>query len=186
MAGSEQGGVLAGRADLFERATWVLTPTARTRAANLERLEGVVQALGAYPLRMKPDIHDHAVARISHVPHVVAAALAGATLQGKLSPVVLQVLAAGGFRSTTRIAASPPEVWRDICLTNRDAILAALGDVEASLTRFRQALEEESPTGLLEAFTAGKVARDTLIPPALPEAVPPVPAAPSDEDPPAP
>lgn len=165
MAGSEQGGVLAGKADLFERAIWVLTRTPRTRPENLERLEQLVRALGAKPVHLEPELHDHAVARISHLPHVAAAALAEAAGQGTVPAEVLQLLVAGGFRSTTRIAASPPEVWRDICLTNRDAILAALGDLEASLSRFRAALEAESPSGLLDAFTEGKTARDSLVPP---------------------
>jgi prephenate dehydrogenase len=165
MAGSEKGGVLAGRADLFEGAIYVLTRALRTRAESLDRLAELARRLGAVPVEMDPDLHDDAVARISHLPHVVAAALAEAAGAGELPAEVLRLLVAGGFKSTTRIAASPPEMWRDICLTNRDAILAALGDFEAALGAFRQALEQESSEGLVAAFERGKRERDHLAPP---------------------
>jgi prephenate dehydrogenase len=165
MAGSERGGVLAARADLFEGAIYVLTRAPRTRPESVERLEELARRLGATPVEMDPDLHDDAVARISHLPHVVAAALAEATGMGYLPIEVLRLLVAGGFKSTTRIAASPPEMWRDICLTNRDAILTGLNDFEEALARFREALEEGSADGLLDAFTRGKSVRDTLAPP---------------------
>jgi prephenate dehydrogenase len=165
MAGSEKGGVLAGRADLFQGAIYVLTRAARTRAQNVERLAETARRLGAIPVEMDADLHDDAVARISHLPHVVAAALAEAAGAGELPAEVLRLLVAGGFKSTTRIAASPPEMWRDICLTNRDAILTALGDFEAALAGFRRALEDESAEGLMKAFERGKAARDFLAPP---------------------
>lgn len=164
MAGSEKGGVLAGRADLFEGAVWVLTRAPNTRPENIERLRALVRALGATPVEMEPALHDDAVARISHLPHVVAAALAEAAEKGPVPDEVLRLLIAGGFKSTTRIAASPPEMWRDICLTNREAVLASLRDFEASLARFREALEQESPDDVLDAFTRGKSARDRLAP----------------------
>lgn len=165
MAGSEKGGVLAGRADLFEGAIWVLTRGPRTRLENVERMAALVRRLGATPVEMEPELHDDAVARISHLPHVVAAALAESAGQGALPAEVLRLLVAGGFRSTTRIAASPPEMWRDVCLTNREAILASLDDFEGALARFRAGLEAGSAEDLLEAFTRGKAARDFLAPP---------------------
>lgn len=167
MAGSERGGVLAAREDLFEGAIWVLSRTPRTRAENLERLAELARRVGATPVEMDPDRHDEAVARISHLPHVVAAGLAEAAGAGPVPTELLRLLAAGGFRSTTRIASSPPEMWRDICLTNPGAILASLGDFEAALGRFRQALEAGDGDALLECFARGKQARDSVIPPVL-------------------
>jgi prephenate dehydrogenase len=164
MAGSERGGVLAGRADLFEGAVWVLTRAPRTRPENVERLSRLVRALGATPVEMEPELHDDAVARISHLPHVVAAAMAEATEAGEVPADLLRLLVAGGFKSTTRIAASPPEMWRDICLTNREAVLASLRDFEGALARFREALEQEDGTAVLEAFARGKASRDRLVP----------------------
>lgn len=164
MAGSEQGGVLAGRADLFEGAIWVITASPRTRPENLERLTGLIRALGATPVEMDAPAHDAAVARISHLPHVAAAALAEAALADSADEAILRLLVAGGFKSTTRIAASPPEVWRDICLTNREAILAALADYEGTLAQFRSALEDADAVALQECFERGKRSRDGLVP----------------------
>lgn len=164
MAGSERGGVLAGRPDLFEGAVWVLTRAENARPQSVERLREMVRALGATPVEMEPALHDDAVARISHLPHVVAAALAEAAESGLVPAEVLRLLIAGGFKSTTRIAASPPEMWRDICLTNREAVLASLRDFEACVARFREALERESAGDVLDAFGRGKSARDRLAP----------------------
>jgi prephenate dehydrogenase len=165
MAGSEQAGVLAARADLFEGAIYVLTRGERTRPESVERLAELARRLGARPVEMDAALHDAAVARSSHLPHVVAAALAEAAGRGAPAEMV-RLLVAGGFKSTTRIAASSPEMWRDICLTNRPALLAALADFEAALGRFRAQLEAGSEEGLLEAFAQGKAARDFLAPPA--------------------
>lgn len=164
MAGSEQGGVLAGRGDLFEGAIWVVTPSPRTLADRLERLTTLIRLLGATPVQMEAEAHDAAVARISHLPHVAAAALAEAALANGADEEMLRLLVAGGFKSTTRIAASPPEVWRDICLTNREAILLALADFEGSLARFRTALQNDDAEGLEACFERGKGSRDLLVP----------------------
>ncbi len=168
MAGSEKGGVLAGRADLFEGAIWVITPHETADPSSVEQLTAMIEALGARPVRMDPDEHDIAVARISHLPHVAAAALAEVALDGGSSPELLRMLVAGGFRDTTRIASSPPEMWRDICLTNQQAILSALDDLEVALARFRAALVSADPVALQDAFQRGKTVRDTLLPPARP------------------
>lgn len=165
MAGSEKGGVLAAREYLFEGAVWVLTRAERSRPENIARLAALARALGSTPVEMEPSLHDDAVARISHLPHVVAAALAEAADQGAVPSEVLRMLVAGGFKSTTRIASSPPEMWRDICLTNRQAVLASLSDFEAALARFRAALEQENAAEVLDAFARGKEARDLLAPP---------------------
>jgi prephenate dehydrogenase len=166
MAGSEQGGVLAGRSDLFEGAIWVVTPSPRTLADRLDRLTTLIRLLGATPVRMEAEAHDAAVARISHLPHLAAAALAEAASAGGADEATLRLLVAGGFKSTTRIAASPPEVWRDICLTNREAILAALTDFEGSLGAFRATLEAEDAEELRRCFERGKGSRERLVPPA--------------------
>lgn len=168
MAGSERGGVLASRGDLFEGSVYVLTCIPRTQPESVARLAVMARALGATPVEMESALHDDAVARISHLPHVVAAALAEATGESVLSQDVLRLLVAGGFKSTTRIASSPPEMWRDICLTNRDAILSALDDFEGALAHFRRALEAVDGDELYEAFARGKQVRDALVPVTVP------------------
>ncbi len=165
MAGSEKGGVQAALGSLFEGAVWVLTRGPNTLPENMERLTAMVRAVGAQPVELDPHLHDDAVARVSHLPHILAAALAQAAGEGEVPAELLGLLVAGGFKSTTRIASSPPDVWRDICLTNRQAILTGLIDLEAAVTAFRAALVASDGNALLEAFQRGKSSRDTLVPP---------------------
>lgn len=165
MAGSEQGGVGASRADLFEGAVYVLC---RSGSGDAGPLPSLARAVGATPVEMDPVLHDEAVARISHLPHVVVAALAEAAVSGAVPAEVLRLLVAGGFKSTTRIAGSPPELWRDVCLTNRTALLAALDSFDGALARFRQALESGNASELEEAFARGGAARTVLVPPGGP------------------
>lgn len=178
MAGLEKTGVEAARSDLFVGATYLLTPTPDTPVEDVARLERWVAALGAIPMRMEPEAHDLAVAAISHLPHVVAAALAAAAVESASpdggapgsadsgpSREILRRLVAGGFISTTRIAASSPEMWRDICLTNRQALLQALRQFETELALFAAALEDRDAAGLLTAFERARRARTELVPP---------------------
>jgi prephenate dehydrogenase len=160
MAGSEKGGVEAARADLFEGATWVLCPG---ELDPLARLASWVLALGARPICMEAEAHDRVVAAISHLPHVAAAALVNAVVAGGEERDVLRTFIAGGFTSTSRIASSPPELWRDICLTNRESVLATLGHFRAALARFEEALRREDAAGLLAAFADAREAREELI-----------------------
>lgn len=157
MAGSERTGIEVARADLFEGATYVITRPPETPPEAAARVAALARDVGAVPLEMEADRHDEAVARISHLPHVAAAALATAAARGDRK--FLARLAAGGFRDTTRIAASSPEMWRDICLTNRDPLLAALADLETDLAAFRRAVEEGDPAALEALFAAGRRAR---------------------------
>lgn len=164
MAGSEQAGIRSARIDLFRGATWVFTlPPGQPRAA-LDRLAHLAEALGAHPVEMDAAAHDRAVARISHLPHVAAAALAAAALAGGEQAAVLRQLAAGGFRDTTRVAASQPEMWRDVCLSNAAPILEALRDCEGQLARFRDAIERRDERALLALFTDGARARARVLP----------------------
>jgi prephenate dehydrogenase len=116
MAGSEQSGFVAARADLFEGAAVILTPTAQTKPEAQERAEKFWRALGGRLFVLSPADHDMAVADISHVPHLLAALLV-ANANPKSLP-----LAAGGFRDTTRIASGSAELWTEILWANRDAL----------------------------------------------------------------
>src|SRR5262249_27554269 len=163
----EKTGVEAARADLLVNACYLLTPDSRTPEAPVERLERWIRGLGARPVRLEPEAHDRGVAGVSHLPAVVAAARAGAAGAargaGGFGRDTLRLLIAGGFRSTTRIAASSPEMWRDICLTNRDAVLAALREFEVELALFAGALEAADANALLEAFDRARRAREDLV-----------------------
>jgi prephenate dehydrogenase len=131
MAGSEKSGYAVARADLFAGATVVVTPIEATDPALVKGVGELWAALGARVVVLDPATHDRAVAAISHLPHVAAWALVDAV--GRFEPDALAI-AARGFKDTTRIAASDPDVWREILTANRAA-------VRASLTAYRAALD---------------------------------------------
>ena len=139
MAGSERAGVEAARADLFDGANWILTPTAQTEAKATRILAGALEQIGASVIEMGAARHDEVLAVTSHLPHMTAAALMH-VFAGTKDENAAQ-LVAGGWRDSTRIAAGSSEMWRDIALANRAALLKALDEMELSLGQFRAALE---------------------------------------------
>jgi len=138
MAGSEEAGVAAARADLFEGCSYFLTPDAQTDPQALETLLELVRGLGAEPLVIDAQAHDEFLAATSHLPHVVAAALCAT-----LAPLGddLARFSGTGLRDTTRIALGPDEVWRDILLSNADNLCAVLEDFRVRLDEFESALK---------------------------------------------
>jgi prephenate dehydrogenase len=137
MAGSNLSGFAVSRADLFRGATVILTPTDRTAPDAVKRVTEFWEAVGGRVVTMDSATHDRAVAAVSHLPHLVADALVDAVF--RMDPQFFEV-AARGFKDTTRIAASSPEVWREIFEENREALAeavasfrAALGDLESVL-----------------------------------------------------
>jgi prephenate dehydrogenase len=132
MAGSERAGYAVARVDLFQGAIVVLTPTDATDSAAAKSIAELWAAVGARVVALDPETHDRAVAAISHLPHVAAWALVDAVV--RFEPDALRI-AARGFKDTTRIAASDPDVWREILVDNREA-------VQASLAAFRRALDD--------------------------------------------
>jgi prephenate dehydrogenase len=141
MAGSERSGPDAADAQLFQGATWVLTPTPSTSDAVLSRLSTFVRRLGARVLVLPPDQHDELVAIVSHLPQVVSSALADVAADAveETGDAVLAV-AGGGFRDSTRIAASDPALWGPILAGNRPAVVAAMDAYLARLHDLRDAL----------------------------------------------
>ncbi len=128
MAGSEQDGLLGAEVDLFAGATWVLTPTDWTDPDAHTAVRSLVAELGAEIIEVTPEHHDAMVAVVSHVPQLAATTLMDvAATTGEEHSTLLR-LAAGGFRDMTRIAAGHPGIWPDICIANRDAIVAGLDD----------------------------------------------------------
>ncbi len=142
MAGSEKKGVAHASADLFEGATCVITPIPETPPTTAERVENLWRSLGMRTLRMDPRDHDRAVAAVSHLPHAVSAVLATLPEQRYME------VAATGFRDMTRLAAGDPEMWRDILVTNREAVLEALDAMAGSLSRLRDLLDRSDAAGI--------------------------------------
>ncbi|WP_457629967.1 prephenate dehydrogenase/arogenate dehydrogenase family protein [Oceanithermus sp.] len=159
MAGSEQAGVENAHSGLLQNATWVLTPTSRTNQADLDRLRRLVEELGAYPLLLPPDLHDRLVARISHLPYLLAVAL-NLLVGEDPDRDTLIYLAAGGFRDLTRTASGSPVMSRDMVVTNKEALRLAAGDLKRELSRLLELLDD--PEELLEAAARAKRVRDSI------------------------
>lgn len=157
MAGSERQGIGAADPLLFENAAYVITPTATTAEAAVTQVEAMARAVGAHPIRLDPAVHDKAVAGVSHLPQIIASTLMLTvgrqnieTPEGSLSPIVL---AGGGLRDTTRIAASPARMWREILLANADEVLKQLDAFEAMLAQWREALATKNGDVLTDLFS---------------------------------
>lgn len=161
MAGSEKAGVRAARADLFEGRTYLLTPSEEADPELLGRFEEFVRALGAVPVTTNPPEHDRLVAFSSHLPHLWASALA-LGLARSADGQNLIPFAGSGLRDTTRIAASDPDLWRDIFLGNRQNVLWACEQVEGALGALREALQAEQGDQLLAALQEAKEFREAL------------------------
>jgi prephenate dehydrogenase len=147
LAGAETSGVRHARADLFDGATWYLTPTSSTSGILYERLHRLLHGIGARPTAIDPETHDTLLAAVSHLPHVLANVLvaqAARTLEFGPHPPhhPPQRLPTTGpsFRDATRVAGAPSAIWTDIYVSNRDAIAARIDDTIARLEDVRDAL----------------------------------------------
>lgn len=156
LAGSEKNGIDNARPDLFEKRLTILTPTGANRPESLDRVEAFWKALGSRTLRMPVDEHDRVLANTSHLPHAVAAAVAGITPAERL-PV-----SAGGFRDVTRIASGDPALWAAIFEANREPILAAVRDFCHRLGTFERFLQSGDGAGLVQWLSEAKKVRDAL------------------------
>jgi prephenate dehydrogenase len=159
MAGAEKTGPGAARPELFAGSVCVITPTARTSAIALNRVESLWRAVGGVPMRITPELHDDLVSRSSHLPHVVAAGLANYVLS-PMHPKEQALLCANGFRDTTRVASGSPAMWRDIVLANRRNLAKVLGVYIADLEELKHALEEADAKAVEEYFATAKRRRD--------------------------
>lgn len=172
MAGSEREGVANASPTLFVGAYYLLTPTETTDMAAFGRLHSLLGELGATVLAVEPEAHDRAVAAISHVPHIVSAALVNlAGADSKNDETTLRI-AAGGFRDMTRIAAGNSNMWADICMTNFSAILEELESFQRQVDRLANAIRLGDRNTLVAALEDARRLRSML--PALwqKEAVP--------------
>lgn len=159
IAGAEKSGVAAAHANLFDGKNVVLTPTDRTDSQALERVRTLWSAIGAHVRQMSADQHDRIFAAISHLPHLLAFALVN-DLASRDNAAQLFEFAASGFRDFTRIAGSSPEMWRDISLANRDALLDELSAYQNELAHLATLLQNSDGAGLQALFERGSRARN--------------------------
>lgn len=165
MAGSERSGPDAADGSLFQAATWVLTPTDATHDATLHTVSGFLRRLGARVLVLPPDRHDELVAVISHLPQLVSSVLADvAADQAEIAGDALLALAGGGFRDTTRIAASDPDLWLGILEGNRPAVLDALEAYRARLGELAGSLGQGDHDAVRALLSRASAARRRLVP----------------------
>lgn len=158
IAGAEKSGVLAAKTELFDGKKVVLTPLPENAAADVQIIADFWRGCGAHVIEMPVDLHDHIFAAVSHLPHVLAFALVE-EIARRPNAEQLFGFAAGGFRDFSRIAGSSPEMWRDICLANRSAMLQELDAYINRLAQIRGLIEAGDGTALAELFEHARNAR---------------------------
>ena len=159
IAGREHAGVASSQSALFEGKNVVLTPIAENATQSIERVRALWRACGARVVEMPAESHDAVFAAVSHLPHLLAFALVD-ELAARPNAKTLFSFAASGFRDFTRIAGSSPEMWRDIALNNRDALLHEINAYETQLTALRKALGSNNGEALEAMMARAKHARD--------------------------
>lgn len=162
LAGSEQRGPQSAMADLFKEATVVLTPVKKTDEKALTLVKSMWQDIGTKVLFLSPEVHDELVAFTSHLPHILATSLTNliAGLAEKEERVLS--LMGEGFRDTTRIAASPPSMWKEICLSNREGVLSAIKWFKKILSEIEETLSKGEGDKLLHKFEQARETRNKL------------------------
>jgi prephenate dehydrogenase len=156
LAGGENAGPEFATADLFERRVAIVTPTDRTPRPVVREACDFWASLGSRVVTMSPEEHDEAVAAISHLPHLLASAIARGTPKERIE------LAAAGWRDTTRIAAGDAELWTQILLANRRNVLKSIARFEKTVSRFKDALKNDDPAALKRLLAEAKRIRDAV------------------------
>jgi cyclohexadieny/prephenate dehydrogenase len=164
VAGTENSGPDSGFAELFINRWCILTPPDGTDPDAVERLRAFWAGLGARVEIMTPDHHDLVLAITSHLPHLIAYTIVGTAdeLEGVTQSEVLK-FSAGGFRDFTRIAASDPIMWRDVFLTNKEAVLEMLGTFNEDLSKLTRAIRRGDGEALFEHFTRTRAIRRGIV-----------------------
>ncbi|WP_421856662.1 prephenate/arogenate dehydrogenase family protein [Oricola sp.] len=164
IAGTEQSGPDAGFASLFEGRWAILTPPPGTDPAAVEKLSRFWKACGSKVETMDADHHDRVLAIVSHLPHIIAYNIVGTAddLESVSKSEVIKY-SASGFRDFTRLAASDPTMWRDVCLANREAILEMLGRFTEDLAALQKAIRWSDGDALFDLFTHTRSVRRSII-----------------------
>ena len=159
IAGREKSGVAAAVIDLYVDHKVIVTPLPETDKQAEQQVIKMWEAAGAEVESMAVEKHDHVLAATSHLPHILAYSLVDTLSHSEASDAIFHY-AAGGFRDFTRIASSDPVMWRDICLENRDAILASIETFQANLQILHQQIVDADGGGIMDTFSHAKAVRD--------------------------
>lgn len=162
MAGSERIGFANSKAGLLENAYYILAPAPQVPAAKIAEFQGLVTSMGAIPLQVESQKHDYVTAAVSHLPHIVAAALVHLVQDHDDAQGLMKSIAAGGFKDITRIASSSPVMWEQICMTNTENILVLLKRYITSLESICDALENHNGDAIYKMFEESGKYRSTF------------------------
>jgi prephenate dehydrogenase len=162
IAGKEKHGVAEASETLFRGAKCILTPTAKTGPQALEAVKALWSAAGANVVLMDADAHDHIFAAVSHLPHAAAFAMVNTVAEFSSGSDNYISFSGAGFRDFTRIAASSPEMWRDICLLNGTNIVEMIERYQVSLDRIKKAIKHKDGVKLEKLFRSASVLRRGL------------------------
>jgi cyclohexadieny/prephenate dehydrogenase len=164
VAGTEHSGPDSGFAELFINCWCILTPPDGTDTAAVDKLRAFWAAIGARVETMTPEHHDLVLAITSHLPHLIAYTIVGTADElGEVTSSEVMKFSAGGFRDFTRIAASDPTMWRDVFLTNKDAVLEMLGTFNEDLSKLTRAMRRGDGDALFEHFTRTRAIRRGIV-----------------------
>ncbi len=159
IAGSERSGIDTAAAEIFRKATCIITPTGNSDESALDKVTAIWETFGSTVKLIDPDEHDRIYAAVSHLPHLIAYEIVN-TVAGINSSYLS--FSGQGFKDTTRIASSPPEVWRDICLLNRDNLLEYVEIFRNNLDRVSQYLRANDSESLEKDFTEARTLREGI------------------------
>lgn len=162
MAGSEKTGYANSKRILIENAYYIITPTSKVSEEEVVRYRDFVASLKALPLVLDYRTHDYVTAGISHLPHIIASSLVNLVKDSDTEDGIMKMVAAGGFKDITRIASSSPEMWEQVCMTNRENISSILDDYITSLTRIKQQLDEAQSGAIYHLFETSRDYRNSL------------------------
>ena len=162
IAGTEKSGASAAFPELYDGSRCIITPSQHSDDVALNKLKAMWELTGAEVVVMDVEAHDKILAAISHLPHIVAYALVNTVDSIKDFDESIIKYSAGGFRDFTRIASSSPEMWRDICMMNKPALLEMMDDYMAELEGMKKMIEANDYEGLVENFHRSKRARDSI------------------------
>ncbi len=162
MAGSERTGLSNAADYLLENAYYFLTPCADVSSDRIKEMNDLVRLIHAIPITVSGNTHDYIVASVSHVPHIVASSLVNLVKDRDTDSQLMKLVAAGGFRDITRIASSSPEMWENICMTNRHPISDALSEYIRLLTEAKERIDAGDGKAINQMFRSSRDYRDSL------------------------
>ncbi len=162
IAGKEKSGVKAATHRLFEGTKCILTPTKKTDASALKKVKALWKAVGAEVVLMDPMLHDKVLGAVSHLPHVAAYSIVNTVAEIKKDGNNFIAFSGGGFKDFTRIAASSPEMWRDIFLSNRENLVSIISRYQKNLEKLKKYIKDKDSKKLIKELEKAKAIRDRL------------------------